>query len=75
MTDRHPKEPSSADFRETAKRSQDAGIADEGAAYANAADNNTGGADEEKSTSEGRSSSQPAEGSEVAAPRLPGSPD
>ena len=37
MTDHKPSEPSPQDFKETAERSQEAGIADESAAYAEAA--------------------------------------
>ncbi len=38
MTDHKPSEPSPDDFKETADRSEDAGIADEGAAYTEAID-------------------------------------
>lgn len=37
MADHKPEEPKPGDFQEAAKRSQDAGIADESAAYQNAA--------------------------------------
>ena len=49
MSDRHPSEPTPADFQETAKQSQDANIADESAAYVNAAGGTSGvdGAGEE----------------------------
>ena len=33
MTDHNPTDPSAADFKDTAKKSADAGIADESAAY------------------------------------------
>jgi hypothetical protein len=36
MTDHKPDEPKPSDFKETAQRSQEAGIADESAAYQNA---------------------------------------
>jgi hypothetical protein len=36
MTDHKPSEPSPNDFKETADKSQEAGIADEGAAYTKA---------------------------------------
>lgn len=36
MSDHKPSEPSPSDFKEAAQRSQDAGIADESAAYENA---------------------------------------
>ncbi len=38
MTDTNPNDPSSADFKETAKKSAEAGIADESAAYEQAID-------------------------------------
>lgn len=75
MTDRRPYDPARSDFRETAKRSQEAGIADESAVFAGAASDEIPAADEEAPGPERRSSTQPAEGDEVAAPRLPGSPD
>lgn len=75
MTDRHPNEPGSADFQDTARRSREAGIADESAAFVGAASNEAGGTENETKAPEGRSSEEPAEGSEAAAPRLPGSPD
>jgi len=37
MADHKPNEPKPSDFKEAAQRSQDAGIADESAAYQNAA--------------------------------------
>ncbi|MEG3089599.1 hypothetical protein [Sphingomonas sp. PB4P5] len=36
MSDHKPSEPSPNDFKDTAQKSEDAGIADEGAAYTNA---------------------------------------
>jgi hypothetical protein len=38
MTDSNPSDPSKADFADTAKKSMDAGIADESAAYKQAID-------------------------------------
>ena len=38
MTDHKPSEPNPTDFKEAADRSEDAGIADEGAAYTKAID-------------------------------------
>ncbi|OWK32367.1 hypothetical protein [Sphingomonas mucosissima] len=38
MADHKPEEPKPSDFQEAAQRSQDAGIADESAAYQNAAE-------------------------------------
>jgi len=72
MTDRHPAEPTPADFQETAKQSQDANIADESAAYVNAA----GGTDDADDEDVGaQSSEKPVEGDEETAPPQPGSPD
>lgn len=51
MADHKPEEPKPSDFRESAKRSQDAGIADESAAYQNAA--NTSGDETTKDRSGG----------------------
>lgn len=47
MSDHKPSEPGPQDFKEAAQRSQDAGIADEGAAYSNAAS-----VEEDEATSE-----------------------
>lgn len=41
MTDHKPSEPSPSGFKESAQRSEDAGIADESAAYENASDTPT----------------------------------
>jgi hypothetical protein len=71
MTDRHPSEPTPADFQETAKQSQDANIADESAAYVNAA----GGTDDAGEDVGAQSSEKPVEGDEETAPPQPGSPD
>ncbi|WP_181814857.1 hypothetical protein [Sphingomonas aracearum] len=38
MTDHKPSEPTPADFKESAQRSEDANIADESAAYENASE-------------------------------------
>ena len=43
MADRKPNEPTPRDFTESAKRSEDANIADESAAYTNAADDEAEG--------------------------------
>lgn len=84
MTDRQPDDPTDTDFHKSAERSQEAGIADESAAYVNA-----GGADaarDEKAVDEestenkpkpsdgGRPSESPAEGDDAIAPRQHGSP-
>jgi hypothetical protein len=46
MTDHKPSEPSPNDFKETADKSQEAGIADEGAAYTKAIENDEAEASE-----------------------------
>lgn len=75
MTDRHPNEPRPDDYQEAARRSEEAGIADESAAYVNAAAKESGDGGEEKESASGASSDAPAEGDEDSAPRQPGSPD
>ena len=75
MSDRHPSEPTPADFQETAKQSQDANIADESAAYVNAAGATSGEDDAGKEDVGAQSSEKPVEGDEETAPPLPGSPD
>ncbi len=47
MSDHKPSEPKPSDFKETAQRSQDANIADESAAYQNAAQPTEGGDERE----------------------------
>jgi hypothetical protein len=49
MSDHKPSEPKPSDFKEAAKRSQDAGIADEAAAYQNASQPTESGDDEKES--------------------------
>lgn len=75
MTDRQPDQPLPEDFQENAERSRDAGIADESAGYVNALDkDDSPDEDEDEAPDDGVSSEAPAEGSEDAAPRQPGSP-
>lgn len=47
MPDHKPDEPKPSDFKESAQRSQDAGIADESAAYQNASRKEQGAAEQE----------------------------
>jgi hypothetical protein len=64
--------PTPADFQESAKRSQDATIADESAAYVDV----VGGTDDTDEEDVGtQSSEKPVEGDDETAPPLPGSPD
>jgi len=74
MTDRQPNDPLPADFKESAERSQAAGIADESAGYVNAIEKEAGHALPSGKAIEGKSSEKPVEGDEESAPRQPGSP-
>ena len=60
MTDSNPTDPSAADFSETAKKSAEAGIADESAAYEPAieADDDEVGEGKWKSTDDGSGTSE-----------------
>ena len=63
MTDGNPTDPSAADFKETAKKSTEAGIADESAAYEQAIesddeDNDQVAEGEWKSTDDGSGTSE-----------------
>jgi hypothetical protein len=51
MSDHKPSEPKPSDFKEAAERSQDANIADESAAYQNAAQPTEEGAEEQEGES------------------------
>lgn len=56
MADHKPEEPKPSDFKEAAQRSQNAGIADESAAYQNAAKGQT----DQSEGSEGESEAHPS---------------